>query len=61
MYISAKIDASKCIGCKLCIFACPEPNALSVKGKKVTVDENRCKGCFLCVTICPKEAISTGE
>lgn len=62
MYVSAKVNLEKCIGCKLCIIACPEPNVFAfVKAdKKVEVNESRCKGCGLCVTVCPKEAITIG-
>lgn len=59
MYFAAKVDLEKCTGCKLCIFACPEPNALHFlkEDKKVSVEANRCKGCGLCVATCPKEAM----
>ena len=48
MYFSVKVDEEKCIGCKICIFTCPEPNAIMLtENKKVCIDTNRCKGCFL--------------
>ncbi|MCD5406688.1 MAG: 4Fe-4S binding protein [Desulfotomaculum sp.] len=44
-----------CIGCKVCVRTCPEPNTTRfIKSKrKVVIDPQRCKGCGLCVVICP--------
>lgn len=64
MYAVAKIvDRENCIGCKLCIFTCPDPNALIFiqKTKKLAVDEKRCKGCGLCVSVCPKKTLTIGS
>jgi pyruvate ferredoxin oxidoreductase gamma subunit len=60
LYVAAKVTAEKCNGCKLCMFACPDPNVIQfVKAdKKVAVDANRCKGCGLCVAVCPKGALA---
>lgn len=58
MYVTAKIDENKCNGCKLCIWACPDPNVLVFHpNKKVSINRNRCKGCGLCVTVCKREAL----
>lgn len=63
MYFAAKVNEEKCIGCKLCIISCPEPNVFtfSVECKKVSVNESRCKGCGLCVTICPKDTLTISQ
>ena len=53
-----KVDADKCIGCKLCIkTGCPALEYHS-DTKKVTIDRNQCVGCDVCVQVCPKNAIA---
>jgi Pyruvate/2-oxoacid:ferredoxin oxidoreductase delta subunit len=61
MYFAAEVDSKKCKGCRLCIFACPEPNAIvfDEKNKKVIIDAKRCKNCMLCVESCPVKAIKS--
>ena len=62
MYVAAKVDVEKCIGCKLCIYCCPDPNVLALnENKKIVVNESRCKGCGLCAEICPKKTITVKE
>lgn len=60
MYFSAEVNKEKCKGCRLCIFSCPEPNAIifQPQEKKVFVDTKRCKGCGLCVEACKFEALA---
>lgn len=60
VYVAAKVTEEKCIGCKLCVLTCPDPNVIRVlmPDKKVQVDENRCKGCGLCAEICSKGALA---
>ncbi|MBM4065765.1 MAG: 4Fe-4S dicluster domain-containing protein [Planctomycetes bacterium] len=59
MYVVALVNDEKCVGCKMCIQACPEPNTIRfISGKKKAfVMERRCKGCALCEVECPKKAI----
>ena len=55
----AKIDATKCIGCQLCVVAChdgahqcidPSPDP---KVRVPVVNEAECVGCNLCKIVCP--------
>ncbi len=56
----AQVEEEKCIGCKLCIFVCPEPNMISFnqKEKIVIINPEGCKNCGLCLEVCPKEALA---
>jgi len=53
----AVIDESVCIGCTLCIQACPV-DAIVGTGKMMhTVIESECTGCELCLPPCPVDCI----
>ena len=57
----ALVRADRCVGCGACVAACPEPDALSMRGKLAMVDPSRCKGHGECVSVCPMGAISVGR
>lgn len=51
------IDESECIGCTLCIEACPV-DAIIGSGKLMhTVATTDCTGCELCLPVCPVDCI----
>ena len=51
------IDESECIGCTLCIKACPV-DAIIGSGKLMhTVAAADCTGCELCLPVCPVDCI----
>ena len=53
----AFIDEDNCIGCKLCIQACPVDAILGTAKQMHTVIESECTGCELCIPPCPVECI----
>jgi electron transport complex protein RnfB len=50
-----------CIGCTLCIQACPVDAILGAAKQMHTVIESECTGCELCVPPCPVECIEMVE
>ncbi|MCB5191668.1 electron transport complex subunit RsxB [Methylobacillus arboreus] len=54
----AVIDESSCIGCTLCIKACPVDAILGAHKQMHTVITDECTGCELCVAPCPVDCIS---
>jgi len=53
----ALIDESRCIGCTLCIEACPVDAIVGARQLMHTVVEPWCIGCHLCVAPCPVDCI----
>lgn len=54
----AVIDEDWCIGCTLCIQACPTDAILGIHKRMHTVAEPYCTGCELCLPVCPVDCIS---
>ncbi len=54
----AVIDEQTCIGCTLCIQACPVDAILGAAKQMHTVIESECTGCELCVPPCPVDCIT---
>ena len=61
----AWIDEDWCIGCTLCIQACPVDCIIGGNKRMHTIIESQCTGCELCVPACPVDCIAmepvTGE
>lgn len=51
------IDEAWCIGCTLCIKACPVDAILGANKLMHTVIEPYCTGCELCLPVCPVDCI----
>ena len=54
----AVIDEAWCIGCTLCITACPTDAILGSNKMMHAVVEPYCTGCELCIPVCPVDCIS---
>lgn len=53
----AKIIESECIGCTLCITACPVDAIVGARNQIHTVLNEICTGCELCIPPCPVDCI----
>lgn len=51
------IDENVCIGCTLCIQACPVDAILGAAKQMHTVIADECTGCDLCIPPCPVDCI----
>ncbi len=56
-----RIDEQICIGCTLCIQACPVDAILGAAKHMHTVIESECTGCNLCIPPCPVDCIHIFE
>ncbi|MBF0217912.1 MAG: electron transport complex subunit RsxB [Gammaproteobacteria bacterium] len=56
--VVAVIDEQTCIGCTLCIQACPVDAILGSAKQMHTVINTECTGCELCVEPCPVDCIA---
>jgi len=57
----ALIDEETCIGCTLCIEACPVDAIVGAAGLMHTVIASECIGCKLCLPPCPVDCIGMAE
>ncbi len=53
----AVVDEAWCIGCTLCLKACPVDCIVGASKKMHTVVESWCTGCELCLPACPVDCI----
>ena len=53
----AVIDETWCIGCTLCVKACPVDAIIGTNKHMHTVIEDLCTGCELCIPACPVDCI----
>lgn len=56
-----RIDEQTCIGCTLCIQACPVDAIVGAAKHMHTVIESECTGCNLCIPPCPVDCIHIYE
>ncbi len=54
----AFIDETTCIGCTLCIQACPVDAIVGAAKQMHTIVAQECTGCELCLAPCPVDCIS---
>jgi electron transport complex protein RnfB len=59
--VVAEIREQECIGCTLCIQACPVDAIIGAAQMMHTVISNECTGCELCLPPCPVDCIDINQ
>jgi len=57
----AIVDEAWCIGCALCLAACPVDAIVGANKRMHTVVASLCTGCELCVPVCPVDCIALAQ
>jgi electron transport complex protein RnfB len=57
----AVIDEAACIGCTLCIQACPVDAIIGAQKRMHAILPSLCSGCELCVAPCPVDCITMAQ
>jgi electron transport complex protein RnfB len=57
-FLLARIDELACIGCTLCIDACPVDAIIGAAKRMHAILPSLCSGCELCVAPCPVDCIT---
>lgn len=50
-----------CIGCKICVKACPKEGAIVVENFLAKINYDICIGCGMCSRACPRSADHCGR
>jgi electron transport complex protein RnfB len=58
---TAVIDEAACIGCALCLEACPVDAIVGAHKFMHTVIREECTGCRWCLPVCPVDCISMAD
>ena len=51
------LDASLCVGCRMCVTVCPQGVWVVKEGKAAIVDRDACMECSACAMNCAEGAI----
>ena len=57
----AYIDENNCIGCAICIDACPFDAIIGAQNFSHRINFNECPGCKICIKKCPTDCIKMIE